>query len=584
MTEANNHKICPMTETILSGKTGESQELNPTRIVSRELNFDFAQFFYPQEKRKIFEIRHFQSEITDQGITRSISATVKPDATLGTLTTFDERVFYALIEIWLEQGKPHIVIFSEREIARRIRIKWGRDTAKAINQSLKRLRLVGIEWLGAFYDSTQKQFVGTDDNPFTILSHLRIISTKTQGVGSQIAEFRFDERVLQNLNSNYSRPMRFDVILSFHYPLAQALYTFVDPKLYGTKQYHRTTQGLIDDLGLMGKSYQRRSIRVQEFGKLQKELIGKPTSFGEVIEKYEINPGKDDALLLITRSGAGRIKRKKVEVSKAKRSESSQKPQKPRQEVEKTQPRETSTRASKKPLKAKSEALEVLNYFDEVFDLAGDADKQHSKNVVSKVEEFIKRNGLEKTKFLIDFARREAPKTGYNPRTFNGIIQYRSDALKEWEANERLSERQKREAQKLAETRLENAQDDHRKAYRDDYFEYVNKLVCSFGAEYPERFNEFRVWQAEQRRKKEEELEGNPMKQKTLEVFDREGQLLLRVSQFFKDDPDIHIPHFWEWDAQHNPNSFEYPDSVTLSSHSTRITQSLSSSPSSFLA
>ena len=549
--------ICPMTETILSEKPGESQELNRTRIVSRELNFDFAQFFYPQEKRKIFEIRHFQSEITDQGITRSIGATVKPDATLGTLTTFDERVFYVLIEIWLEQRKPHTVIFSEREIARRINLGWGKNTAKAISESLKRLRLVGIEWLGAFYDSTQKQFVRTDDNPFTILSHLRIISTKTQGVGSQIAEFRFDERVLQNLNSNYSRPMRFDVILSFHYPLAQALYTFVDPKLYGTKQYHRTTQGLIDDLGLMGKSYQRRAIRVQEFGKLQKELIGKPTSFGEVIEKYEIKPGKDDALLLMTRSGAGRIKGKKVEVSKAKRSESSQKPQKPRQKAEKTQPRVTPTSTTKKPLKAKSEALEVLNYFDEVFDLGGDADKQHSKNVVSKAEAFIKRDGLEKTKFLIDFARREAPKTGYSPRTFNGIIQYRSDALKEWKANERLCERQEREAQKVAETRRENARHDHEKVYRDDYFEYVNELVCSLGDEYPERFNEFRCWQAKQRREKEEELEGNPMKERTLKVFDREGQILFRLSQFFKGDPNIHIPNFWEWDSTHNPNSFE---------------------------
>ncbi len=546
-----------MTETILPKKTDRSQELNQLRIVSRELNFDFGQFFYPQERRKIFETRYLQTQITDEhGNRQGISAIINPHARLGILTTFDERVFYALIEIWQEQNRVDICRFSEREIARRINVQWGRQSAKAIRDSLTRLSGVSIEWNGSFYDSTKDELIEIH-NPFSILNHLEITSTKNKHFKDKRAEFGFNRRVIKNLNSNYSRPVRFDVILSFHYPLAQALYILTEPKLYGTKQYHRKTKGLVEDLGLIGKSYQRRAIRVQEFGKLQKELIGKPTSFGEVIEKYEINPGKDDALLLITRSGAGRIKGKKAEVSKAKRSESSQKPHKPRQDEEKTQPRVTPTSTSKKPLKAKYEALEVLNYFDEVFGLAGDADKQHSKNVVSKAETFIKRDGLEKAKFLIDFARREAPKTGYSPRTFNGIIQYRSDALKEWKVKERLCERQKQEAQKVAETRRENARNDHEKVYRDDYFKYVNELICSLGDEYPERFNEFRCWQAKQRRKKEEELEGNPMKERTLKVFDREGQILLRLSQFFKGDPKIQIPDFWEWDSTHNPNSFE---------------------------
>ena len=559
MSEAINLTVeSPTTDNILVEDLDQSQEPNRPRTVSRELNLDFAQFFYPNESRRIFEIRCFKSEVTDQGITQSASAVVNPHATLGTLTTFDERVFYALVELWQEQGKVGTCLFSEREIARRINLSWGKNTAKAIGESLIRLRGVLIEWQGSFYDSVQSKFIEIR-NPFTIVNHLKMVSTKDGGIGSQIAEFGFDERVVENLNSNYSRPVRFDVILSFHSPLAQALYTFIDPKLYGTKQYHRTTQGLIDDLGLMGKSYKRKAVRVQEFGKLQKELIGKPTSFGEVIDKYEIRSGKDDALLWVTRSGAARIKGQKIEVLETpqiKRSETPQKSQKPRQEAEKTQARETPTSTPKKPLEAKSEALEALNYFDEIFGLGGDGDKQHSQNVVTKAEAFIKRDGLEKTKFLIDFARREARKTDYQPRTFNGITQYRSDALKAWKANVRFRERQEREAQKMAQIRYENARLDHEKIYRDDYHEYVNELVCSLGDDYPECFNEFRCWQAEKRREKEEELEGNPMKERILEVFDREGQILLRLSQFFKDNPDIHIPDFWEWDSTHNPNSF----------------------------
>ena len=550
-----------MTENILPKKTDESQELNRSRIVSRELNFDFAQFFYPQEKRKIFEIRYFQSQITDErGNQQSVSAVVNSHATLGTLITFDERVFYALIEIWLEQSKSYTVIFSEREVARRLHISWGKQSAKAISESLKRLRLVGIEWQGSFYDSAQGRFIEID-NPFTIINHLKTVSTKNKGVGSRIAEFRFDERVIENLNSNYSRPVRFDIILSFHSPLAQALYSLLDRQLYGTKEYHRTTAGLLlDDLNLIGKSYKRKSKRVEYLNRVRNELLNTPTSYGEVIDKYEIKSGKDDALLWVNRSGASRIKGQKIEVletSRIKRSEPSQKPQKPRQEAEKAQPRVTPTSTSKKPLEAESEALEVLNYFDEVFGLGGDADKQHSKNVVSKAEAFIKRDGLEKTKFLIDFAHREAPKTKYQPRTFNGITQYRADALKEWKANERLRQRQEREAQKMAQIRSENARSNHEKIYRDDYFEYVNELVDSLGNEHPESFNEFRWWQAKQRREREEELEGNPTKKIALEFFEREGQILSRLREFFKGDPNIHIPDFWEWDSTHNPNSFE---------------------------
>ena len=552
----------PTTDNIIAGYSDLSQEPNLARTVSRELNLDFAQFFYPQEKRRIFEIRYFQSEITDkQGNKQNVSAIVKPDATLGTLTTFDERVFYALVEIWHEQDKAGTCFFSEREIARRINLGWGKCTAKAISDSLIKLRGVLIEWQGSFYDSAQSKFIEIR-NPFTIVNHLKIVSTKNGGIGSQIAEFGFDERVVQNLNSNYSRPVRFDVILSFHSPLAQAAYTLIDPKLYGTNQYHRTTRGiLLDDLGLIGESYKRKSRRIEYLSRIRNELLNAPTSFGEVIEKYEIKRGKEDALLLVTRSGAARIKGKKIEVLEApqvKRSEPSQKspqkPQKPRQEPKKSRSKDTPASTKEKPTEAKSEAIEALSYFQQVF--CGGEKRSFSGNVVSKAESIIKQHGLEKTKFLIDFASREAPKTNYQPRSFNGIVHYLSDALKAWQGNKRLAKRRKKEADKVVKARIENARIDHERACQDDYIKFISELLNSYGSQEPERVNEFGCWQADLRRKKEKELEGNPMKEKALEVFEREGQIVLRLVEFFKDDPDIHIPDFWEWDAQHNRNSF----------------------------
>ena len=548
---------------MIAEDTDKSQELNQPRIVSRELNLDFGQFFYPQEKRRIFDIRQFQSEVSDhQGNIQYISAIVNPHARLGTLTTFDERVFYALIEIWQEQNQADICRFSEREISRRINLGWGQNTAGAIRDSLTRLSGVSIEWKGSFYDSAKDELIEIH-NPFSILNHLEITSTKNKHFKDKRAEFGFNKRVIKNLNSNYSRPVRFDVILSFRCPLAQALYTLIEPKLYGTKQYHRTTRGLVEDLGLIGKSYQRRAIRVQEFGKLQRELIGKPTSFGEVIEKYEINPGKDDALLLMTRSGAARIKGQRIEVletPQVKRSEpsqkASQKPQKPRQEPKKSLDKDIPISTQEKPTEGKFEAKEVISYFHQEFG----GTMQTSKSVVSKAEKIVKEQGLKFAKFLVDFARLEAPKTNYEPKSFSGIVQYRSDALKAWKANIRLQKRLEREAEQVAKRRREDARIDHEKAYRGDYYEYVNELVCSLGDEYPSRFNDFRGWQAEQRREKEN-LEGN-LREVSLRVFDSEGQSILRLTQFFQDDPDIHIPDFWQWDSNHNPNPFSGSEAV----------------------
>ncbi len=559
MSEAFNLTVePPTTDDIITEDSNQNQELNRLRIVSRELNLDFAQFFYPQEKRKIFEIRHFQSQIPDeQGNPQNVSAIVKPDATLGTLTTFDERVFYALVELWQEQGKVGTCFFSEREIARRINLGWGKNTAKAIGESLIRLRGVLIEWQGSFYDSVQSKFIEIR-NPFTIVNHLKMVSTKDGGIGSQIAEFGFDERVVQNLNSNYSRPVRFDTILSFRSPLAQALYTLLDRQLYGTKEYHRTTKGLLlNDLGLIGTSYNRKGKRVQCISRVRDELLNAPTSYGEVIEKYEINPGKDDVLLWVTRSGAARIKGQKIEVLETlqvKHSEpsqkASQKPQKPRQEPKKSLGKDIPTPTQEKPTEGKFEAKEVISYFHQEFG----GTMQTSKSVVSKAEKIVKEHGLKFAKFLVDFARREAPKTNYEPKSLSGIVQYRSDALKAWKANIRLQKRLEREADLVAKRRREDARIDHEKAYRGDYYEYVNELVCSLGDEYPSRFNEFRGWQAEQRREKEN-LEGN-LREVSLRVFDSEGQSILRLTQFFQDDPDIHIPDFWEWDCQDNPHRF----------------------------
>ncbi len=688
-------KVIRATDSIIAESYDSSQDLNQVRIVPRELNFDFGQLFYPQERKRIFDIRCFRRDVDD----RQTSVIISPHATLGTLTTLDERVCYALIEMWKEQGKPEIGFFSEREILRRIGIEWGEYTRDSVRDSLKRLRLVGIEWVEAFFDSVTKKFIGTDDNPFTILNHLRIKSTNNEGIGSQIAEFGFDRKIVRNLNSNYFRPVRFDVILSFRSPLAQAMYTFIEPKLYGTNEYHCKTKNLVENLGLLGKTYKYKSERIKKLGRLDKELLGKPTGFGEVIERYEIREGKDDAVLEIGRSGESRIKGKKVEVVSRREVEvqtevieslqsveqderkpeqkASRKREEKKHKAKKHQPKEETTSTSEKSSQSDSElqelseifesatsftdssealnaeALELLKYFDSVFNLDSDL----NQNDVPKSELFIERYSLSAGKFLVDFAHRQGCEPGrfsdilsyraealealkhqrqrqkssqkskakvlslnakpeqpdlkaihhfhqkfggriqasekvrakvqslikahsldfaiflvdfvqkkiseshssYEPNSFSGILSSQNEALEEWERGKRRKQQREREERKVLERRLEDARYNHEKTFLGDYHDYVNELICSLGDEYPERFNEYRVWEAEQRQQKEDfnrSLREKNIKEISLQVFNSERQVIFRLTQFFKNDRNIHIPDFWEWDSTHNPNCF----------------------------
>ena len=535
--------------TIIDGKV---------RILSRELNFDFAQFFYPKERgERVFAIRHFRSEVVDgEGNTKIISAVVSPNAVLGTLTTFDERVLYALVEIWYEQNKPDVGLFSEREIARKINVEWGGNTGKAINDSLSRLRTVGITWNGSFYLKNEKRLIDIK-NPFTILNHLQVISTKDKYFKAQIAEFGFDRRFISNLESSHFRPIRFDVILSFRSPLAQAIYTLVDRQLYGTKEYHRTSAGLLlEDLGLIGQNCQKKKTRILYLKRVRDELLNVPTGYGEVIEKFDIESSRkhnQDALVQVKRSGPARIKGKKVEVFKVKRSESSEKPhQEAKSQVEDNIPHPSEEKPS--GAQAQNDALEVITYFDKVFDIQS----SRSGNVLAKAAQMLRRDGLEKTKFLIDFARREAPKTNYEPQTFSGITQYRAEALKAWKAHVKFQKQRKKEADKVAKIQLDQARTEYRNAHQEAYEDSIDILFYSLEAnsENRESLAEFERFRADAREKIEREMEGNTFKEKRLKIFDARCQRIESMVEFFKDDPNVHIPDFWEWDSTQNPNSF----------------------------
>lgn len=530
------------------------------RIVRRELNLDFGQIFYPTYK-KVFSIRVYQSDLADDQENRKIiKAIVKFDVTLGTLNAFDERVFYILVELWQEQGKSETVYFSEREIARRLNVQWaGGDTAKTIQESLTRLRLVGIEWDGSFFHKLTDRLISIS-NPFTILSHLKTFTTKDEGIGSQIAEFRFDERVIQNLNSNYSRPILLDTVLSFRSPLAQSLYTYLEPRMYGTNHYHRTSVGLfIEDLGLVGATYKQKKVRVQAIKRARKELLGKRFYYDEKIEKVEIANGKQDAIFHVHRSGASKIKGRVIQIphvaaqpNATTDTSKKHKPQNRRQAPSDPKGDVTPRCAAKTPSRASQGSYELLQCFAKVF--YNDEQHEFDKNDVLMSEKIVKEHGIERAKYFVRFAHGEANQSNYKPQYFRGIKKYLKPAIESFERERRIAKRYQDE---VDERKLKDAQVDHEKEYWDVYQEFVNERIEYIIDNHAERFDEFRNHQSSERLKIQERFVDKPkLQEQQLEIFDRPGQAVLRVVKYFFDDNDLHIPNFQEWDQKYNPNPF----------------------------
>lgn len=559
------------------------QNSNPPRIVRRELNLDFGQFFYPNESRKIFDIRYFQSTIIDeQGNEQTIKATVEPSARLGTLTTFDERVYYCLVELWEENNKSHRVLFSEREIARKLNIQWGRNTSKAINESLNRLRIVGIQWEGSFYSKVEDRYIEIR-NPFTILNHLKSTSTKDKGFKAQIAEFGFDDKVLENLNCSYSRPVLFDVVLSFKSPLAQAAYNSLDRKLYGTKQYHRSTEKFFsEDLKLLGESYQRKAIRQEKLKEITVQLTGKPLAFGEVIESVEIDEQRD--VLIVKRSESSTTAKKtsqkrlitretiettpppckqnKVEITATQSPSSEHPPSK--EEIKTSLPENSSPLPSPTPTSPPSNGhsltkliLQVFAYFLTRFCLQ---ERDITPKEKAAIEKTISVLGKEKIKFFINYAHEKAQETSFKPQYFTAIEKYASqkDFITQWEAHLRKLKREEEEHWRLEKSKLHNAYSVHESKYLEVYKQHIRAAMDIYFKNNPDIKQLFELFRLEKFDNLKKQYANSKIKiqENTLKTL-HDLEFVNHTQEFFN-ELEYPLMTFKDWDIKANDSPFPH--------------------------
>lgn len=445
-------------------------------IVYPELNLEKWSIWEPSSSKKTPRARIIERQrIAEDG--SRVTAKVEIGFTQhGNLSTRDQKIYYVLFKLWDDAGRPETpVAFSLQKMARELGEEWGSTVRRSIRQSLLQLRGVLFVWENSYFDKTSGDHIELLDT-FNILSELSIARhTKKNHATTAMCLFQFHREILKNLQANHTTPLFLATVLSFKSEIAQLLYPRLDLLLADKKHYERRTKELFEDLGLEGETYRHRSVRKRVIEKALSELQGAPLTTGCIVSAT-VEPTKDDTdFKIVIQKGP---RRKSLAASTKQVA-----PAAPLQTslFAEILPRESYPAEVKRP--EPEEAL-LVRYFHERFHDAAPKGALNPKELVQAAR-LIQQHGVPKARALIDYAKIEAPKTGYAPASLNGILQYEARFEAEVATKERQGQ-QKRDRQDQ-QRRAQEAQESRQREIGNGLMERVGQVKQSA----PEAFAAF---------------------------------------------------------------------------------------------
>ena len=406
-------------------------------IVYAELNLEKWPIWEPRSTKKEPRARVFKREraLADGS---HVTASVEVGFTQhGGLSTRDQKVYYVLLKLWDDMGRPETPItFSLQGIARQLDEDWGQHTRLAIYESLLRLRGVLFVWENSYFDKATGEHLELLDT-FNILSQLTIARrTKSSHATNAACEFQFHERLLASLRANHTTPLFLDTVLGFRSEIAQLLYSRLDLILADKDHYERRTKELFVDLGLEAETYRHRSARKRVLDLALLELVGVPLTTGR-IASATTEPTKDGLdFKLVIRKGAfrkpGRPRKALAAALPPAAPAPAALPAAPRSAARKSRV------AAAAP--ADDDRRLLADHFQRVFHGAPSS-RAPGPREAAQAARLIEAHGLDKARALVDFAKAEADKTKYAPASLNGILQYEARFEAGWEARARARDR-----------------------------------------------------------------------------------------------------------------------------------------------
>ncbi len=410
------HKTAPAAPTT---ETDETKPPVPARRVRSELNLEQWSIWFPARSNRDPGPRVLTREITT-GNGEKIAAEVEITASRkGTLTTEDQRTYYALVEHHQRnERREGIVYFSLRGLSKSLAKRWGTGTIETITDSLTRLRANTIIWRHAYHDAGTGK-AQEELGFFNIITDLKIVTAKRDGhVTRAEGYFKLNDAIIANLEQNHTKPVLLDVVLKFKSETAQILYTQLDRILSkDITTYERRTKELFADLGLEGRKYNQPSGRKQQLKPAIAELEGVPLSNGFVIQSATLERTADQKdYKLVIRRGRTRVKNGAPE---PRFGESQVEPQ-----PSKNPAAQGRTEANPAIPTEGRKGIELLAYFHTVFFGTETLTTQPAQKHRDLADWMITSHGEELSRYIVDFAKSEAEKTRFAIATFGAIANY----------------------------------------------------------------------------------------------------------------------------------------------------------------
>lgn len=239
----------------------------------------------------------------DDEITASL--TITPQYGKQTPTTTTLRVYLALLQIWTHNGQPAdgIVNFSARQLATIIGWKWaGAATANRIASHVSILKSTGLTWIFSFLQSNGTLERKVSD--ISILQSAEYSERKTLFKDerfSPVQRVRFNADLVDNMLKGHVRPLNYNALKAIANDTTLNLYTRIDIYLAKKPRWERRTIELFrDELGLVGKRYEKRFARRAKLRELIRELDGVELCHGKLkVWMEETADGADDKIVAV---------------------------------------------------------------------------------------------------------------------------------------------------------------------------------------------------------------------------------------------------------------------------------------------
>lgn len=441
-------------------------DIEPTRKIRAELNLEQWSIWQPSNSNREAKPRVLKREIeTPNG---KLIAEVEITASRkGTLTTEDQKTYYALVEHHQRNTRQdNVVYFSLRSLSKSLAKKWGSRTIETLTDSLTRLRANTLIWRNSYYNSESGRSDETLDF-FNIITDLKIITAKDGGHTTRAeGYFKLNDAIIANLERNHTKPVLLDVVLSFKSEVAQILYTQLDRILSrDIAVYEKRTKELFEDLGLDGKKYAYPAGRKQTLEPALAELENAPLSNGFTIAGVKLEKTADSKdFKLIARRGRARRKNAAVEPRTDEGRENAH--------SKENRPAESRVEAKTEAAEAEPKGSELIAYFHQIFFGAEKTTTKPAQKHRDLADAIISQHGEAVALYVIEFAKIEAEKTNFQIATFGAIANYVDRAVASYTQHQaeakRREAREREEAKRRAEERAENERFDlSRRLYRE---------------------------------------------------------------------------------------------------------------------